>query len=110
MPLIIQSPPVPLKLDEHGIARVGATRVTLESVLCCFHDGATAEEIAQKYPSLDLGDVYTVIAFCLKNRQAVDEYIRMSDRMADEVRQHVKWCHPAGLRERLLSRRPPASF
>lgn len=53
-----QPKPVPLLTDVHGVVRVAASRVTLTSVVHAFRTGATAEEIAQQYPSLELADVY----------------------------------------------------
>jgi uncharacterized protein (DUF433 family) len=32
------------EIDLDGIARVGGTRVTLDTVLAAYHDGATADE------------------------------------------------------------------
>src|SRR5712691_2213406 len=47
---------IPLTADANGVLRVGNTRVTLDTVLAAFADGATAEEIVQQYPSLQLAD------------------------------------------------------
>jgi hypothetical protein len=44
--------PVPLVFGDDGVMRVRGTRVTPETVLSAFADGATAEEIAQRYPSM----------------------------------------------------------
>ena len=44
---------VPLQADEDGVVRVGKTRVTLDTVVAAFSDGATAEEIVQQYPILE---------------------------------------------------------
>jgi hypothetical protein len=52
---------IPLAKDAHGVYRAGGTRVTLDLVVRAFNRGATAEEIAQKYDSLRLPDVYQVI-------------------------------------------------
>lgn len=38
--------------DADGVVRVAGTRVTLDTVVAAFEEGATAEEIAQQYPSL----------------------------------------------------------
>ena len=48
--------PIPIVLGEDGVMRVRGTRVTLDTVLSAFSDGATAEEIAQRYPSISLAD------------------------------------------------------
>jgi len=63
---------VPLVADAHGVVRVGNTRVTLDTVIAAFADGATAEEIAQQYPSLYLADVYSVIGYYLRHTADVD--------------------------------------
>jgi Protein of unknown function (DUF433) len=44
---------------------VRGTRVTLDAIVIAFHAGATAEEIAQKFPTVTLADVYQVIAHYL---------------------------------------------
>ena len=48
---------VPLTLDAQGVYRVGSSRVTLDLVVNAFNRGATAEEIVQDYPTLELPDV-----------------------------------------------------
>ena len=42
----------------------------------------TAEEIVQQYPTLDLADIYTVIAYYLRNREDVDAYTTVMDQLA----------------------------
>ena len=51
----------PLFTDPHGAIRVRGTRVTLDTIVTAFHAGATAEEIAQKFPTVSLADVYQII-------------------------------------------------
>ncbi|MEK6322899.1 MAG: DUF433 domain-containing protein [Acidobacteriota bacterium] len=53
---------VPLTTTEFGTIRVGRSRVSLDSVVRHFKLGATAERIAESFPSLDLADIYAVIA------------------------------------------------
>ena len=52
MSLMVMPEPVPLAADRDGVMRVGGTRVTLDTVVAAFREGATAEEITQQYPSL----------------------------------------------------------
>ena len=83
-----------------------ATRVTLDSVVYAFNDGATAEEIAYRYPSLDLVDIYATIAYYLQNRSAVDEYLLRREAESRTVREaNESRFDPSGLRERLLARK-----
>jgi uncharacterized protein (DUF433 family) len=108
MALSITDTPVPLRADAHEVIRVGQTRVTLDTLVAAFCAGATAEEIAQRYPSLDLGDVYAVIAYYLHHRAEVDAYLEQR-RQAEQVRrEHEARLDPAGVRERLLVRRRAA--
>lgn len=53
------------------MARVGGTRVTLDTLVAAFEQGATTEEIAQQYPSPGLADVYSVIGYYLRRRDEV---------------------------------------
>jgi uncharacterized protein (DUF433 family) len=62
---------VPIELVEGGALRVAGTRVSLDTIVSAFLKGATAEEIAQQYPSVPLADVYQVIAYYLRNRDEV---------------------------------------
>ncbi len=85
MTLSFVATPPPLTVDPDGAVRVGKTRVTLDTVVRAFHDGATAEEIAQQYPSLALADVYAVIGYYLQRRGEEEEYLRERQRRAAEV-------------------------
>ena len=101
--------PVPLTADANEVIRVGHTRVTLDSLIAAFGAGATAEDIAQRYPSVDLGDVYAVIAYYLRHRAEVDAYLEQQRRKADQIqREQEARFDPTGVRERLLARRQAA--
>lgn len=96
---------IPLTKDVEGVYRVGGTRVTLDLVVRAFNRGATAEEIVQKYESLQLPDVYQVIGYYLKHANELAEYFE--NRTCEEetlLASHPEWS-PKGLRDRLLGRR-----
>jgi uncharacterized protein (DUF433 family) len=96
----------PLAEDADGVLRVGGTRVTLDSVVIAFDMGATAEEIVQRYPSLDIASVYEVIAYVLRHRAAVDEYLTQRRQKAEKVQAEIEERFPPdGIRARLLARR-----
>jgi len=97
---------IPLTADANGVLRVGNTRVTLDTVLAAFADGATAEEIVQQYPSLQLADVYSVIGYYLRHIAEVDAYLQQRHKQRETVRQQNEArFDPHGVRERLLARR-----
>jgi len=97
---------VPLETDSNGVVRVGKTRVTLDTVVAAFCQGATAEEIAHQYPSLDLADVYQIIGYYLRRPTEVEQYLRERKTKAAAVRgQNEARFDPQGVRARLLARR-----
>ena len=96
---------LPLAINDHGIVLVGGTRVTLDSVIYAFKSGASAEQIAQQYPSLALDDIYVVIAYYLKNAGAVETYLGERKELRKNVqRDSEARFDPTGLRDRLLAR------
>src|SRR5580692_9204089 len=96
---------IPLTKDAHGVYRVGGTRVTLDLVVRAFNRGATAEEIVQKFSSLDLSEVYQVIGYYLKHRAGLAGYFKEREQEEKELlASHPEWSL-TGLRERLLARR-----
>ena len=106
MVLALTTEIIPLTVDPHGVLRVGNTRVTLDTVLAAFADGATAEEIVQQYPSLHLADVYSVIGYYLRHTAEVDVYLQQRRQQREIVRhQNEGHCDPHGVRDRLLARR-----
>lgn len=63
MTIVLEAKTLPLHTDASGTVRVGGTRVTLDTVVHLFREGATAEEISLRFPVLKLSDVYKVIGF-----------------------------------------------
>ena len=59
-----------------GTWRIAGTRVSIDSVIHSFWEGATPEEICQDFPSLSLAQVYGAIAYYLKQRDKVDAYLQ----------------------------------
>src|SRR3954467_1128607 len=106
MTLTITALPVPLRTDAYGTVRVGDTRVSLEIVITAFQEGASPEEIVQQLPTLDLGDVYAVLAFYLYNRAAVDAYVQEQREESELVLAELdaQW-NASPLRARLLKYR-----
>jgi uncharacterized protein (DUF433 family) len=72
--------------DEHGVMRVGQSRVMLDSVIASFHEGHSAETIAQQYPAVTLEEIYGSIAFYLGHRDTVDAYLARQDAAWERAR------------------------
>jgi uncharacterized protein (DUF433 family) len=107
MALTIQADPIPLRVDEHGVIRVGDSQVLLDIVIQEFSNGAELEAIAHGYPTLNLADVYGVIAYYLRHRQAIDDYIHSRRHEAEKLRQEIEAKQPSRvqLRAKLLARK-----
>lgn len=95
----------PLRVDDLGVVRVGATRVTLDTLVATYRDGNTAEEIVQQYPTLALADVQAAIAYYLTHIPEVEAYLQQRRSNAADTRRRVELvCDQRGIRERLLAR------
>ncbi|NMF86567.1 DUF433 domain-containing protein [Nodosilinea sp. P-1105] len=106
MILAIKAEPAPLTVNTDGVVRVSGTRVTLDTLVAVFKQGATAEEIVYRYSSLRLGDVYASIAFYLNHQEDVETYLQQRQQQGQEIRQmNEARFDPQGLRDRLLARR-----
>lgn len=81
---------VPLTVLANGAIRITGSRVSLDSVLYHFNLGATPEQIAHKFPSLRLSDVYATITYYLTHRQTIDEYLRQQKKKDDEVQASIE--------------------
>lgn len=96
-----------------GSLRIAGTRVSLDSVIYAFLEGATPEEICQDFSALSLAQVYATIAFYLHNREQVDAYLKDERRASENLRRELKARHRdflKDLRQRLIAgRQPPAS-
>ena len=96
---------IPLRMDSDGVIRIGKTRVTMDTVIQAFEEGATAEEIAQQYSALTLAEVYSAIAYYLRRESEVKEYLRRRQQQAEVIRKENETrFNPQGIRERLLTR------
>jgi uncharacterized protein (DUF433 family) len=104
---IVQADSPPLREDAAGVLRVGESRVLLELVVRAFQDGATPETIVQRYSTLALVDVYAVIAYYLRHRGEVEDYLAGREEKAEEVRRRME-SQPGDLNEiraRILAKR-----
>jgi uncharacterized protein (DUF433 family) len=109
MSLAVEISPIPLRTDEHGVMRIGQTRVRLDTVITAWRQGDAPEQIVENFDVLDLADVYAVISYYLRHRTEVDEYMARNLQEGERLRaEHERRFSSAGMRERLLVRRAAA--
>jgi uncharacterized protein (DUF433 family) len=90
MPALETTQTVPLTLWEDGSIRVGSSRVTLDSVVHEFTQGATAEQIQDDFPSLSLREIYGAISYYLEHEDRVREYLEQRDEEAERVQTEIE--------------------
>jgi uncharacterized protein (DUF433 family) len=103
--MTLDSCQLPLEEDASGVIRVENSRVTLDSIVLAFREGASAEENVERFPSISLGGVYATITFYLQNRTEIDAYLKRREADAEQIRTRIESRPEAkDFRERLLKR------
>lgn len=78
--------------------RVKGTRIALDTILDDYLElGSTAEEIALRYRSLSLEQVYATLAYYWRNREQMDAYLRAVDQEMERLRQEQERNPPPAL-------------
>jgi uncharacterized protein (DUF433 family) len=103
--LPLHAEPPPLRVDEGGAVRVGRTRITLDLVVEQYENGATPEDMIRAYDTLELADVYSVIAYYLRHREAVRAYLKQRAEEAEALQAKIEAERPRVTRQELLARR-----
>ena len=82
----LQADPLPIRDPGDGSLRIGSSRVLLELVLHAFQDGERPESIVDSYDTLELADVYAVIAHYLRHPEPFDAYLETLEVEAEQVK------------------------
>src|SRR6266404_5434647 len=107
MTMTIHADPVPLRVDEHGVIRIGDSRLALEVVLDYHHQGMAAEAIAEGYADIiSLADVHAVLAYYHRHREEIDRYLQYRGQQAEVARREIEATQSPrpGFRDELLAR------
>ncbi len=96
--------------DDGGTIRVGGTRVTLDSVVAAFWQGAAPEEIMLRFDVLTLPQIYEAISYYLNHREETDAYLDERRELGEKMKREAerRGMVPRDLRERLLRRKEEA--
>jgi uncharacterized protein (DUF433 family) len=97
--------PSPVQEDRQGVLRVADSRVTLDALVDLYDQGATADEIALAFESLQLHQVYAALGWYLANRPVLDDYLRSQAIARESARTEAeRRCPPTALRTGLALR------
>src|SRR5687767_15876345 len=95
----------PLRVDRGGAVRVGNSRVSLDLVVEQYENGMTPEDMVRAYDTLVLADVHAVIAYYLRHRDEVRDYLKRRADEAEALRAMIEAERLRVSREELLARR-----
>jgi uncharacterized protein (DUF433 family) len=89
-----------VRTNDHGVIRVGGTRVVLDSVIVAWEDGDSPESIRSAFPSLSLEEVYGAITWVLAHRDEVAGYMKRQLKTYETLRQR-NMAQPNPARDRI---------
>ena len=89
-----------LQTEDDGTIRVSGTRVTLDTVIACYHQGDSPEAIHKAFDVLPLKDIEALILHYLENRAEIDSYLAQREREAEEIRKQIEATYTPEQRER----------
>ena len=69
-----------------GWIRLDGTRITVHRIAVLYKQGQSAEEIAETYPHLSLGQVYTALAHYHANREEIESELATTDADYDRLK------------------------
>jgi uncharacterized protein (DUF433 family) len=90
--------PMPVTLDAllaktpdvcGGRIRIDGTRITVHRLATLYKQGQSAEDIAQTYTHLSLGQIYTALAYYHANRTEIDSELAAADAEYDELQSRL---------------------
>jgi uncharacterized protein (DUF433 family) len=102
--MTITLPPAtaPLRVDDTGTIRVGQTRVTFDVFHEAYDNGATPEDLAEQFETLDLSLIHGVISYYLRHREDLDRYLVRREAEADQIRKRIEERQGPGLTKQVL--------
>lgn len=81
-----------------GRIRLDGTRITVHRLAALYKQGLNAEEIAQTYPHLTLGQVYLALAYYHAHRDEVEADLAADDARYDNLKRQSRSGLPPDVR------------
>ena len=70
-------PPSAYVEERFGGLYITGARVSLDSVVIHFQEGASPEKIVESFPTLELWQIYGAIAYYLEHEQVIKDYLAL---------------------------------
>jgi uncharacterized protein (DUF433 family) len=100
----LSAEPPPLRVDEGGVVRIGKGRISLDLVVEQYENGTTPEDLVRAYDTLELADVHAVIAYYLRHKVEVLDYLKKRGAEAAAMQAKIEAEHPRVGRAELIGR------
>lgn len=106
MVLIPHTEIIPIEMNDVGTIMISGTRIPIDTVIYAHLRGDTPQTIHEGFPTLNLDDIYLLIAHYLKHQTEFDKYLAKRDEEHQHQRRAEEARHPelVGLKARLLAR------
>jgi uncharacterized protein (DUF433 family) len=83
--VIVAYPASPYVEERDSGLYIAGARVSLDSVVIRFQEGASPEKIVHSFPTLKLSQVYGAIAYYLENEELINHYIAEGQRELERI-------------------------
>lgn len=84
--------------------RLAGHRIGIDDVLSMYVQGATANDIQARFPTLRLEEIYATLTYYHAHQTTIDEYLQQVDRWREERQQYAEM-HPSPLAQRIQARK-----
>src|SRR5258705_11663184 len=74
---------------------IAGKRISLDSVVYAFRDGAATESILRSFPLLTLEEIYGAITFYLSHQEQIDTYLSDGEIEFEQQRQRERESDPS---------------
>lgn len=89
MAIVESTQELPLTVTADGTIKISGSRVSLDSVIFNYRQGATVEEIAMRFLGLRLADIHSCIAYFLNHQEEVNKYLADREQSAADLRERI---------------------
>ncbi|MEX2169125.1 MAG: DUF433 domain-containing protein [Pirellulales bacterium] len=103
--LPLNGEPLPFRLEEGGVVRIGSSRITLDLIVEQYENGLSPEDMVQAYDTLVLADVHLAVAYYLRHLTDVTAYLMRRKEEAAALRAQIESERPPISRDELIARR-----